>query len=39
MDSLPIGRGIGSVLPEALKGDGAVGVLLNHAEKDYHIVE
>jgi triosephosphate isomerase len=33
MDSLPIGRGIGSVLPEALKADGAVGVLLNHAEK------
>ncbi len=33
MDSLPIGRGIGSVLPEALKAAGAVGVLLNHAEK------
>lgn len=33
MDSLPIGRGIGSVLPEAVKAAGAVGVLLNHAEK------
>jgi triosephosphate isomerase len=33
MDSLPIGRGVGSVLPEALKADGAVGVLLNHTEK------
>jgi len=33
MDSLPIGRGIGSVLPEAIKAAGAVGVLLNHAEK------
>jgi triosephosphate isomerase len=33
MDSLRIGRGIGSVLPEALKANGAVGVLLNHAEK------
>ncbi len=33
MDSLPIGRGIGSVLPEAVKEAGAAGVLLNHAEK------
>jgi triosephosphate isomerase (TIM) len=33
MDSLPVGRGVGSVLPEALKAAGAVGVLLNHAEK------
>jgi triosephosphate isomerase (TIM) len=33
MDSLPIGRGIGSVLPEAVRAAGAVGVLLNHAEK------
>jgi triosephosphate isomerase len=33
MDALPIGRGIGSVLPEAVKEAGAVGVLLNHAEK------
>lgn len=33
MDSLKIGRGIGSVLPEAIKAAGAVGVLLNHVEK------
>jgi triosephosphate isomerase len=33
MDSLPIGRGIGSVLPEAVKAAGAAGVLLNHVEK------
>lgn len=33
MDSLEVGRGAGSVLPEALKAAGAVGVMLNHAEK------
>ncbi len=33
MDSLPIGRGVGSVLPEAIKAAGATGVLLNHAER------
>ncbi len=33
MDSLPVGRGVGSVLPEAVKAAGAVGVLLNHVEK------
>ncbi|MCJ7715066.1 MAG: triose-phosphate isomerase [Anaerolineales bacterium] len=33
MDPLKIGRGLGSVLPEALKAAGADGVLLNHAEK------
>ena len=33
MDALKIGPGIGSVLPEAIKAAGAVGVLLNHAEK------
>jgi triosephosphate isomerase len=33
MDSLRIGRGIGVVLPEAIKAAGAVGTLLNHAEK------
>lgn len=33
MDSLRVGRGIGSVLPEAIKAAGAKGVLLNHAEK------
>lgn len=33
MDSLRVGRGIGSVLPEAVKAAGAQGVLLNHFEK------
>ena len=33
MDALPVGRGVGSVLPEAVKDAGAAGVLLNHAEK------
>lgn len=33
MDYLPVGRGIGAVLPEALRAAGAVGVLLNHIEK------
>ncbi|TRZ77495.1 MAG: triose-phosphate isomerase [Deltaproteobacteria bacterium] len=33
MDSLEVGRGVGSVLPEALKAAGAAGVMLNHAEK------
>ena len=33
MDPLPVGRGLGSVLPEAVKAAGAVGVMLNHAEK------
>jgi len=32
MDPLPIGRGIGRILPEAIKAAGAIGVLLNHAE-------
>lgn len=33
MDPLPIGRGLGSVLPEAVKASGGVGVMLNHAER------
>ena len=32
MDYLTPGRGLGSVLPEAVKAAGAVGVMLNHAE-------
>jgi triosephosphate isomerase len=39
MDSLKIGRGIGSVLPEAIKEAGAVGTLLNHAEKKLTLAE
>ena len=33
MDSVRPGRGLGAVLPEAVKEAGAVGVMLNHAEK------
>ncbi len=33
MDYLRPGRGLGSVLPEAVKAAGACGVMLNHAEK------
>lgn len=33
MDYLHTGRGLGSVLPESVKEAGAVGVMLNHAEK------
>jgi triosephosphate isomerase len=33
LDGIPIGKGIGSALPEALKAAGADGVLLNHSEK------
>ena len=33
MDPLMPGRGLGSVLPEAIKAAGAKGVMLNHAEK------
>ncbi len=33
IDSLEVGRGVGSVLPEAVKAAGAAGVLLNHFEK------
>jgi triosephosphate isomerase len=39
MDSLPVGRGVGSVLPEAVKAAGAVGTLLNHAEKKLSLPE
>jgi triosephosphate isomerase len=33
MDAIHIGRGVGSILPEALKAAGADGVLLNHVER------
>jgi triosephosphate isomerase (TIM) len=33
MDALTPGRGVGSVLPEAVKAAGAEGVLLNHVER------
>jgi len=37
MDALPVGRGLGAILPEAVKAAGAVGVMLNHAEKPLSI--
>lgn len=33
LDGIPIGRGMGTILPEALKAYGAHGCLLNHVEK------
>jgi triosephosphate isomerase (TIM) len=39
MDALPPGRGVGSVLPEAVKAAGAHGVLLNHVERRLSRVE
>lgn len=33
MDALIPGRGLGSILPEAVRAAGAVGVMLNHAER------
>ena len=39
MDYLPVGRGLGSVLPESVKAAGAVGVMLNHAEKKLTLEE
>ncbi len=39
MDSIPVGRGMGRTLPEALKAAGAKGVMLNHAEHKLSIEE
>ena len=39
MDSVEIGRGIGSILPEALKEAGVVGAILNHAERRIKLSE
>ncbi len=33
MDPIPLGRGLADVLPESVNAAGAVGVVLNHAEK------
>ena len=33
MDALAVGRGVGGVLPEAIREAGAVGTLLNHSER------
>ncbi len=37
MDPVAIGKGHGRVLPEALRDAGAVGVILNHAERRMHL--
>jgi len=37
MDPLQVGRGLGAVLPEAIKAAGAVGVMLNHMEKPMYL--
>ncbi len=39
MDAIEPGRGMGTVLPEALKFAGATGVMLNHCEKRVSIAE
>ena len=39
MDSIPVGRGMGRTLPEAVKAAGAVGVMLNHAERKLTLPE
>jgi len=39
MDSIRIGVGVGSILPEAIKAAGAVGTLLNHSEKRINLNE
>lgn len=39
MDPCPVGRGVGAVLPEALKHAGAQGVLLNHAERPLTLMD
>ena len=39
MDAIPVGRGMGRTLPEAVKAAGAVGVMLNHAERKLTLEE
>jgi triosephosphate isomerase (TIM) len=39
MDPIPIGKGYGSVLPEAVKAAGCSGVILNHFEKPITLTE
>lgn len=37
MDAIPVGRGLAHVLPESVKAAGAVGVMLNHTERQLTI--
>lgn len=39
MDSIPVGKGMGRTLGEAVKAAGAVGVMLNHAEHKLSLEE
>ena len=39
MDPVKVGRGAGSVLPEAIKEAGAVGTMLNHSERRMTLAE
>ncbi len=39
MDPVAVGRGVGSVLPEALREAGAVGTLLNHSERRMNLAD
>jgi triosephosphate isomerase len=39
LDGIPIGRGMASILPEALKAAGADGALLNHVERPMTLFE
>lgn len=39
MDSIAVGSGYGSVLPEAIKAAGAAGTVLNHSEKPISLSE
>jgi triosephosphate isomerase len=39
LDGIPVGRGMASILPEALKAAGADGALLNHTERRVSLFE
>ena len=39
IDPITVGRGLGSILPEAVKAAGAVGAMLNHAERPMTVAD